>query len=365
MKINNITLYNFRNYENISVDFSEKINIFIGSNGSGKTNLLESIYFLALTRSHRSYIDKNLINNNKSNMKVVGKISTFDKIKKLEILMNSKGKMVSINNVPIRKVSEYISNFTVLLFCADDMEIIKGSPSERRKYLNLEIGQLDNKYFNHLNEYNKILKERNEYLRTIKIEKNEDKFLEVLNIQLVEKAILLYRYRYSFIYKLTKNLRKIYNYINDGKIEIKYKNSIDIEEYDEYKIKTILLEKLSKNVKKEIFQGNTLYGPHKDDFEILIDKKNLREYGSQGQQRLAVLCLKISELDIFKESKGEYPVLLLDDVFSELDIGKRNKIVSLLNKELQVFITSTDVNNIDKTIIKNSKVYNINEGAIF
>ena len=146
MKINSINIYNFRNYENLFVNFDENINIFIGKNGSGKTNLLESIYFLAVTKSHRAYVEKSLINNNKDVMKIMGKITSLGKIKKLEILMNQKGKIVSINDSPIRKVSEYISNFNVLLFCPDDLELIKGSPSERRTFLNLEIGQLDNKY---------------------------------------------------------------------------------------------------------------------------------------------------------------------------------------------------------------------------
>ena len=297
-------------------------------------------------------------------MKVIGKIDSLKKTKRLEIMMNAKGKMVSINNIPIKKVSAYISNFTVLLFCPDDLELIKGSPSERRKFLNLEIGQLDNKYFKVLNEYNKLVKNRNEYLRGINKNKYDEKYIEVLNYQLSEKASLLYKYRFSFIDQLKVNLKKIYKEITSNSIEIKYKNSCDLDKYDQEKIKEILNSKLKNNLSKEIYQGNTLYGPHKDDFEIYIDGKSLREYGSQGQQRLVVLCLKISELEIFKENKSEYPVLLLDDVFSELDIDKRNKIMSFINKEIQVFITSTDVENINKEILKHAKIYNIEKGTI-
>lgn len=364
MRINSINIYNFRNYEKLFVNFDENINIFIGKNGSGKTNLLESIYFLAVTKSHRAYVEKSLINNDKDVMKITGQITTLDKTKKLEILMNQKGKMVSINDFPIRKVSEYISNFNVLLFCPDDLELVKGSPSERRTFLNLEIGQLDNKYLIYLNEYNKLIKNRNDYLKKIKPDNYDKNYFDVLNNQIVKNAIEIYRYRFLFLEALKTNLKTLYYDITKKNIEIKYKNSCDLKEFDSNSVKDILLNKLSNNIKKEIFQGNTLYGPHKDDFELYIDDINIREYGSQGQQRLSILCLKLSELEVFKSIKGEYPILLLDDVFSELDIEKRNRIVKILNKEVQVFITSTDIKNISRKIIKDAKIYKIEKGDV-
>lgn len=364
MIIKDLSIYNFRNYEKIYLEFNDNINIFVGLNGAGKTNILESIYVLALTKSHRSYNDKNLILKDKSSLKIIGDIITKEKNKKMEIVINSRGKRVSINNLAVKKVSEYISNFDVILFCPDDLELIKGSPSERRKFLNIEIGQLNSKYFIYLNEYNNLVKNRNEYLKSITFEKYNEKYLDILNSQIIEKALYIYKYRIDFINKLQKNLEKIYNNITKKNIKIEYRNSCDIKEYNEETIKNKLKLKLNSNLRKEIFQGNTLYGPHKDDFEIYIDGINLKEYGSQGQQRLVVLCIKIAELEIFKNEIGEYPVLLLDDVFSELDIEKKNKIISYLKKDIQTFITSTDLEKINKKLLINSKIFNIKNGDV-
>lgn len=364
MKIKNINILNFRNYEKLDINFNDGINIFIGMNGSGKTNLLESIYTLALTRSHRAYTDKNLIKNGKDFLKISGHIETKDNNKKLEILISPKGKRVSINKVILKKISDYISNFIVILFTPDDLELIKGSPGERRKFLNIEIGQLDNKYFYFLNDYNELIKNRNEYLKSKKYDKYDLKYIEVLNNQIIDKAVVIYKYRFSFIKSIEENIKNIYKEISSEDIEIEYINSCELKEYDEKKIKEILLYKLSNNLKKEAMQGSTLYGPHKDDFVVNINKKSAREYASQGQQRLFVLGIKIAELDIFKKTRGEYPILLLDDVFSELDIDKKNKIISFLDKDIQVFITSTDIKTINKRLLINSKILNIKNGEI-
>jgi DNA replication and repair protein RecF len=364
MKIKNINIINFRNYEKLDISFSDGINIFIGLNGTGKTNLLESIYVLALTRSHRAYIDKNLIKSEEEFLKINGLIETKDINKKLEIFINQKGKRVSINKLTLKKVSDYISNFAVVLFTPDDLELIKGSPGERRKFLNIEIGQLDNKYFYYLNDYNELIKNRNEYLKSKRYDNYDLKYIEVINNQIIDKAMAIYKYRFSFIKNIEENLRNIYKEISTEDIYIEYMNSCDIKEYDEVKIKDILSYKLINNLKKEAIQGSTLYGPHKDDFIVYIDGKSAREYASQGQQRLLVLGIKIAELDVFKKIKNEYPVLLLDDVFSELDINKKNKIISFLDKNIQVFITSTDIKNINKRLLINSKILNIKNGEI-
>lgn len=364
MKIKNINIANFRNYEKLDINFSDGINIFIGLNGTGKTNLLESIYVLALTRSHRAYTDKNLIKSDKEFLRISGLIETKKSNKKLEIFVSQKGKRVSINKLILKKVSDYISNFVVILFTPDDLELIKGSPGERRKFLNIEIGQLDNKYFYYLNDYNELIKNRNEYLKSKKYDSYDLNYIDVINNQIIDKALVIYKYRFSFIKNIEDNLKKIYKEISIEDIDIDYINSCDVKEYDENKIKDILSYKLKNNLKKEAIQGSTLYGPHKDDFIVYIDKKSAREYASQGQQRLLVLGIKIAELDVFKKIKGEYPVLLLDDVFSELDINKRNKIISFLDNDIQVFITSTDIKNINKRLLVNSKILNIKNGEI-
>ena len=356
MKINNIEIHNFRNYEKLKIDFNDNINIFIGNNGEGKTNILESIYVLAITKSHRSYIDKALITNDKNLMKISGKIDTLSGNKNLEIVMNSKGKRVSINKIVSKKVSDYISNMSVVLFSPDDLELVKDSPSIRRKFLNIEIGQLDNKYLYYLNDYNELLKTRNEYLKTINIDKYDKNYIDIINKQLCDKASYIYKYRKDYINNLNKYLSKISKDLCDKEIKLKYISNT--ENSDE------LLIKLSENLKREIILGSTLYGPHKDDFEIYIDELDAKNYGSQGQQRMCVLCIKFAELEVFNDTKKEYPILLLDDMFSELDNVKKNKIVEYLNNDIQVFITSTDINDIDKKLLKKAKIYNIKDKKI-
>ncbi len=356
MRIKNIEVHNFRNYEKLNVDFNDNINIFIGNNGEGKTNILESIYVLAITKSHRSYIDKALITNNKSIMKINGKVETLNGSKNLELIMNQKGKRVSINKIVSKKVSDYISNMSVVLFSPDDLELVKDSPSIRRKFLNIEIGQLDNRYLYYLNDYNELLKTRNEYLKSVNLENVNKEYLDIINKQMCDKASYIYNYRNVYIDSLNKYLGKISKNLCDKDIELKYVSSVNNSEE--------LLNKLNDNLKREIVLGSTLHGPHKDDFEIYIDDLDARNYGSQGQQRMCVLCIKFAELEVFNEKKKEYPILLLDDMFSELDNIKKNKIVEYLNNNIQVFITSTDINDIDKKLLKNAKIYTINNGNI-
>lgn len=357
MKLTKLDITNFRNYDNLSLEF-EDVNILVGKNGVGKTNILESIYVLAITKSHRSYLDKNLIKEDKDFTKITGSVNKKGKKNTYELVISAKGKKVSINKNILRRISDYLSNFTAILFCPDDLDLIKGSPSERRKFLNIEIGQLNNKYIATLNDYNQLIKNRNEYLKNITFNNYNAEYLSVINNQIATKASIIYDYRYKFLRKVEENLIKMYDEQFKIPIKIEFSNNCEIiDETDNIKEK--ILNKLNKNLKKEIILGSTQYGPHKDDFDIILDGKNIRDYGSQGQQRLVVLGLKISELSIFKETTGEYPVLLLDDVFSELDIEKRNKIIALVNDDVQVFITSTDVKNINKKIRDNAKIFKI------
>lgn len=357
MKLTKLDITNFRNYDKLSLEF-EDVNILVGKNGVGKTNILESIYVLAITKSHRSYLDKNLIKEDKDFAKITGSVNKKEKKNTYELVISAKGKKVSINKNILRRISDYLSNFTAILFCPDDLDLIKGSPSERRKFLNIEIGQLNNKYIAALNDYNQLIKNRNEYLKNITFNNYNAEYLSVINNQIATKASIIYDYRYKFLRKVEENLIKMYDEQFKLPIKIEFSNNCEIiDETDNIKEK--ILNKLNKNLKKEIILGSTQYGPHKDDFDIILDGKNIRDYGSQGQQRLVVLGLKISELSIFKETTGEYPVLLLDDVFSELDIEKRNKIIALVEDDVQVFITSTDVKNINKKIRDNAKIFKI------
>lgn len=359
MILTNLKLKNFRNYDELDLNFNKKINIFIGNNAQGKTNILESIYVLSLTKSHRTNKDIYLIKKDSLFTKIIGTVKENEKSSKYEILINEKGKRVSINDRPLKKVSEYLSKINAIMFCPDDLEIIKGSPQERRSFFNVSISGFNNEYIRYLNEYNKILKSRNEYLKTNEII-NKD-YLDVLTNKLVDLNIYIYKERKKYVETINKYLSNIYEDIT-GKTNILLKYDSFIENEDN--IKEELEDKFNLIYNTELLQRVTLLGVHKDDFSIFIDNVKINNYGSQGQHRIAVLCLKLSEIKIYEEEYDKKPILLLDDIFSELDVNKKANIIKFINNDLEVFITSTDLNNIDKKIIKNADIFKIDNGKV-
>lgn len=359
MILTNLQLKNFRNYDNLDLSFNKKINIFIGNNAQGKTNILESIYVLSLTKSHRTNKDLFLIKKNSLFTKIIGTINDNDKNTKYEVLINENGKRVSINDKPLKKVSEYLSKINAIMFCPDDLEIIKGSPQERRSFFNISISGFNNDYVRYLNEYNKILRTRNEYLKNYEII-NKD-YLDVLTNKLIDLNIYIYNERKKYVENINKYLSNIYNDIT-GKTNIVLKYDSFIE--DEDNLRNQLEDKFNMVYNNELFQKVTLLGIHKDDFSIFIDDVKINNYGSQGQHRIAILCLKLSEIKIYEEEYNKKPILLLDDIFSELDTTKKSNIIKFIKNDLQVFITSTDLNNIDKKILKEADVYKIDNGKV-
>ena len=355
MILSNLKLNNFRNYDKLDLNFNEKINIFIGNNAQGKTNILESIYVLSLTKSHRTNKDIYLLKQNTVYTKITGIIDN----NKYELLINREGKKVSINNNVFKKVSDYISKFNVIMFCPDDLEIIKGTPSLRRSFFNISISGFNNNYVRYLSEYNKILKTRNEYLKNNEIINKE--YLDVLTNKLIDLNIKIYNERINYVEKINNYLKDIYKDIS-GKTNIKLTYDSFIEDKDN--IKNELEDKFNLIYNTELLQRVTLLGVHKDDFSIYIDDIKINNYGSQGQHRMAILCLKLSEIKIYQEEYNKKPILLLDDIFSELDKDKKTNIIKYIDDDLQVFITSTDLNNIDKKIVKNSTIFRIDNGKV-
>ena len=357
MILTNLKLKNFRNYDDLDLTFDKKINIFIGNNAQGKTNILESIYVLSLTKSHRTNKDLYLIKQNSLFTKIIGTIIDNDIINKYEVLINENGKRVSINDKPLKKVSEYLSKINAIMFCPDDLEIIKGSPQERRSFFNISISGFNNNYVRYLNEYNKILKTRNEYLKNYEII-NKD-YLDVLTNKLIDLNIYIYNERKKYVETINKYLKNIYKDITGKEnIILKYDSFMDNDDRNE------LEDKFNMVYNNELFQKVTLLGIHKDDFSIFIDDTKINNYGSQGQHRIAVLCLKLAEIKIYEEEYNKKPILLLDDIFSELDSTKKTNIIKFIKNDLQVFITSTDLNNIDKKIIKEADIYKIDNGKV-
>lgn len=366
MRLKSLKLINFRNYEEATIEFSPGINILVGNNGAGKTNILEGIYVLSLTKSNRYGKDEDLININANNLSITGEVVYDDYIKEYQVLMDKFTKRVYINHFQVKKIANYISNFCITSFLPNDIEIIKGSPSIRRNLLNIQIGQLYNHYLKYVNEYNSLLKIRNEYLKRLYINSFADfKYLEVINQKMLDASLKIYYFRFFYLENINNILPGIYRKLSGkSSLKIEYFNNIGLSSYDEEQIKETLISKWKKNLNKEMQQGMTLTGLHRDDLIFLIDGKDARTFASQGQQRLIVIAYKIAELLVFKKIKAEYPVLLLDDVFSEIDIKRRNNIIKYLKQDMQVIITTTDILDINEDLVNSAKVFSIKNGKI-
>lgn len=366
MILKKIELINFRNYEKLSVRFYKGINIIYGDNAQGKTNLLESIYVLGITKSHRSFIDNNLIMNSKNFSSISGIINKGSLDINLKIIIENNKKVLNIDNSIIKRISDYISNMNIIIFYPDDLELLKGSPQIRRKYFNLELSQLYSNYYIVLNEYNKLLKIRNECLKKmankIYVDKN---YFDILTSYLVDKAIILMKMRGKYVEKINNYSPKIFKDIMElDNFNLKYNPSINIIFDNEDNYKENIIKFFNDKLYYDVKMCSTSYGPHKDDYEFLLDNVNLKNYGSQGQQRIAVLCLKLSEIEIFKKYKETTPILLLDDVFSELSDDKKNNLLKYISKDIQTIITTTELNNLDKRLIKKSKLFKIESGKL-
>ena len=361
MKIDKLKLINFRNYSKLDIDFNPYLNIIIGNNAQGKTNILEAIYYLSITKSFLSVNDVVCIKNGELFFKIIGNIKLNKKKKKLELLFNENGKKLSINDNEIKKHALYIGNLKVIIFSPDNIRLIKDAPLNRRKFLNIELSQLDNKYINILNEYNIVLKQRNEYLKVIKNGKINQVYFDILNGKLIDLAVLIYEYRIKFIDKVNIYINDIFNDISGyNGLKVNYLPCVDIVG----DIKKNMTDKLNSVYDREIIYGSSLVGPHRDDFSFKLNDNDLILYGSQGQLKMAILALKLAEVNVFYENDGEYPVLLLDDLFSELDVLKRNKLINYLNKDIQTVVTTTDLENIDDVLIEKAFVYKIDDGKI-
>lgn len=363
MILTKISLVNFRNYKKCNVKFNNQVNIFLGNNAQGKSNILESIYVLALTKSYRTNYDDILKRKGSDSYKIVGDIKIGKYFKNLSVLSSNNEKKVFINDTNIKKISDYVSTFNVILFSPEDVETIKGTPSLRRDLLNIEISQLSQQYIKNYNEYNKILKMRNDYLKLIYTNGISDyRYLDVLTNNLIDRAVNIYKERINFINKINENISTIYNNLTKSdQLKILYEANIDITNNN---LKEQLEEKYRLNQNKEVVAGMTLYGPHRDDFSFIINDNDAKTYGSQGQQKMAMIAFKLAEIPIFEEITGNKPVLLLDDIFSELDKSKKNHLIEFINDGIQVIITANDTVGISKKLLNNAKVFRIENGKI-
>lgn len=357
MFLKSIELKNFRNYNNLELDFNKNIILILGDNAQGKTNLLESIYYTSMGRSFKPVKDRDVINFGEETSIIKANAHKYDDNLEISIILRKNGdKEIKKDGVKLKKNSELCDNMLVVMFSPEDLKIVKEEPEKRRKFIDRELSLISPIYLDNLNNYKKTLFQRNNYLK----EENIDELLiNVLDKQLSNYGYEVIKYRKDFIEKLQTYVEKIHSGITSGKEKIKliYKPSIDPESKEEFE--KILKDDFYKDSKNAV----TSRGPHRDDIEFLINKIDVRRYGSQGQQRTCALSVRLAELSLIEEETGESAILLLDDVMSELDLNRQEYLIKTLENN-QIFITATELSNdiiarlkgVNKIFIKNGKV---------
>lgn len=364
MHIQQIHLKNYRNYIEQKVKFHDKVNIIIGDNAQGKTNLLEAVYMTSFAKSFRTNRDYDMIHFDEESAKIEALVKKNNTDISIKIILNKKvKKIIKLNDIKLKKNIEILNHVYTVIFSPEDLRIVKDGPEKRRNFINRELCQIKPIYYHNLYKYSKILIHRNAYLKNYKFEKNEQ-MLSIWNQETVHYGLKLIQERKYFIEKLNRISSHIHSNITDGKekLELSYECNISITE-DE-KINNQNYEKALKDTEeKDFMRGNTSIGPHKDDIKIIINGQDGRYFGSQGQQRTASLSLKLAEIQLIQEETGEIPILLLDDVLSELDENRQKFLINYL-KNMQVFITTTEISEFLKNNLPENHIYRVDNGSV-
>jgi len=364
LQIKALSLNNFRNYIKLELKFNSNLVVFFGRNAQGKTNILESIFLSCTGRSHRTPKDRELIfwDKDEASVKILYSKEEGDSL--IEIFLDSKErKKIHINGVPAQRLGELMGHLNSVLFSPEDLKLVKGGPGERRRFIDMEISQIKPRYFYSLQQHNRILKQRNNLLKEIQQNSSLRKTLPIWNEQLAKVSAYIMLQRKFFIdsiYNISKRIHKEIS-ANGEELEVWYKPSISFDTDNLDEIAEILLEVLQKNEENDIKRGITERGCHRDDMLININGIDVKTFGSQGQQRTTVLSLKLSEIELMYKETGEYPILLLDDVMSELDNFRQKMLLSYLDK-VQTFITTTELMNLPGIKMQDIELYEINKG---
>lgn len=356
MYIESIELNNYRNYREVKVDFGRNTNILYGNNAQGKTNILESIYMAATTKSHRGTKDRDIIRIGEDESHIRLFVNKKDVSHKIDMhLRKNKNKGVAIDGIPIHRAMELYGLLNVIFFSPEDLSIIKNGPAERRRFMDLELCQISRLYYQNLSSYNKILNQRNNLLKQIYYDKSLLDTLDVWNMQLVDYGSRIIKERRNFIQMINDIIGDIHGRLTSGKekLEIIYEFNVDEDNFDR-----ILQEKIDTDLR----YSSTQFGPHRDDISFMINGIDARKYGSQGQQRTVALSLKMAEIKLVKKIINDNPILLLDDVMSELDTSRRDSLIEEI-RDIQTIITCTGYDDFIKEQIIINNVYSVVEGT--
>lgn len=357
MKINSLSLRNFRNYESLDISFNPSRNIIVGENAQGKTNLVESVYMCSFARSFRTSNSTDLVMFGKDMCMISADIESSSFDRKIGISVTRQGKkMIKKDGKPVSRTAELLNNLVVVIFSPEDLRIIKDSPDKRRNFINKEISQLRPRYFECLKNYNDALKQKNALLKNDVI---MDEMLDIYDSQLAYNGYELVKYRRNFVDKLSACSSELQSRISQGRetLEITYSESCRADSAEQ------MMAEFAASREKDRMYRSASIGPHRDDLEFFINGKDARKFGSQGQQRTIALCMKLAEVRIARDVLMENPVLILDDVLSELDIERQKFLLKEID-DVQLFITSTELGDEMISEMKDASIFNVSCGNI-
>lgn len=357
MYIKSIELNNFRNYKELSMEFHPEKNILYGDNAQGKTNILEALYYCGMTKSHKGSKEKEIIRMNEREAHIRMYVEKKGVSHRIDMhLKRNKAKGVAIDGIPIRKSSELFGLVNIVFFSPEDLGIIKHGPSERRRFLDMELCQLDKVYFHDLTKYNQVVNQRNNLLKQISADKSLLSTLDIWDEQLIEYGVKIINRRTKHLEELNEVITPIHEKLSGGRefLKLGYEANTSATDFG---------MKIAMNRERDLFQKVTTTGPHRDDVEFAIADIDIRKYGSQGQQRTAALSLKLAEIEIVKRVVRDLPVLLLDDVLSELDRNRQHYLLDSI-KDIQTIITCTGLEEFIQERIKVNQVYKVTNGTV-
>ncbi|QNU66985.1 DNA replication/repair protein RecF [Ruminiclostridium herbifermentans] len=367
MIVKSLFLDNFRNHRDTKIDFSDRFNIIYGNNGQGKTNILEAIYLCASGRSHRTSKDNELVMFNSDYFNINTQVFNNGLERNINIkYLNNQKRQIKINEIPIKKIGSLMGNLYAVLFSPEDLSIIKQGPGERRRFVDITLSQIKPTYFYNLQSLSKILKQRNILLKNLYSKSELVDTIDIWNYKLAEVAANIIIERRKFSEALSEFAQNQHKYISNNSeiITFNYECNFNYQNSDnKTEIMNIYLKLLEKSLNRDISLGYTSIGPHRDDYDILINNKSLKLYGSQGQQRSSVLSIKIAEIELINKETGQYPILLLDDVMSELDENRQKYLMESI-KYVQTFITCTNDSKFKNILNNSARYFLIESGSV-